>query len=161
MKVLVFSDSHGNTVHMCQTICLEQPDRVLHLGDCTQDAEDVARKFPELTINYVRGNCDGLAQVPDVMEPILEGRKVFMTHGHLHQVKSDYDAAIWAAKQAGAHILLFGHTHLPYAEQVDGLWIMNPGSCRGWGRSTYGVIVFESAQIFCQIKCLDERGLGG
>ena len=137
---------------MADVIRLERPDRVLHLGDCVPDAREIERQFPSLNVNYVRGNCDGPINVPDEMFPILDGKKVLMTHGHLQHVKSDYDVAIWNAREAHADILLFGHTHREYCEQMDdGLWVMNPGSCRGWGSSTYGVIVVENSTVFCYL----------
>ena len=155
MKIVVFSDSHGNSAGMAQVLRLEQPDRVIHLGDCVRDIQEVERQFPSLTIHYVRGNCDCGAPAPDVMEPILEDKRVFMTHGHLYHVKSSYDGAIWAAREKGAHLLLFGHTHQALAERMpDGLWVMNPGSCRGWGPATYGVIAVERGQIFCTINSI-------
>lgn len=155
MKTVVFSDSHGNVAGMCDILRLERPDRVLHLGDCVRDIQEVERQLPGLTINYVRGNCDCGAPAPDVMEPVLEDRRVFMTHGHLYHVKSAYDGAIFAAREKGAHILLFGHTHREFAQRLeDGLWVMNPGSCRGWGPATYGVIVVERGQIFCSIATI-------
>ncbi|NCB64151.1 MAG: YfcE family phosphodiesterase [Clostridia bacterium] len=153
MKVVVFSDSHGNTANMADVIRLEHPDRVLHLGDCVSDAQEIERRFPGINVNYVRGNCDGPVSVPDVMTPILDGKKVLMTHGHLQHVKSDYDVAIWNAREEKADILLFGHTHRDYCERLDdGLWVMNPGSCRGWGPSTYGVIAVESGEAFCYLE---------
>lgn len=154
MKVLVFSDSHGNTAIMCDVIRLEAPDRVLHLGDCVHDIQAVERIFPSLTVNYVRGNCDGTAPAPDVMRPILEEKKVFMTHGHLYQVKSDYDTVIWTAREEGADLLLFGHTHQAYAAEHGGMWVMNPGSCRGWGEATYGIVLVEHGQMSCGIKTI-------
>ena len=54
------------------------------------------------------------------------------------------------ARQAGADILLFGHTHQAYAERLeDGLWVMNPGSCQSWDRTTYGVILLEKTDTLC------------
>ena len=50
MKVLVFSDSHGYNMSMAYAIEREKPDAVLHLGDHTDDADDIRRAFPALTI---------------------------------------------------------------------------------------------------------------
>ena len=73
-----------------------------------------------------------------------------MMHGHTHGVKTGYGGAIAAARQVGSDILLFGHTHQAYAERLeDGLWVMNPGSCQSWGRSTYGVILLEKMDTLC------------
>ena len=74
-----------------------------------------------------------------------------MSHGHIWGVKGGYGAAIVAAQKCDAHILLFGHTHVPYCEQLEtGLWVMNPGSIRDSGN--YGVIDLSDSRILCQLK---------
>ena len=48
-----------------------------------------------------------------------------------------------------ADILLFGHTHRAYCEQLgDGLWVMNPGTAR----SSYGVITIQQGQTRCWLE---------
>ena len=46
MKLLIFSDSHGNVANMEDAVRLERPDRVLHLGDLARDAQSLQEKFP-------------------------------------------------------------------------------------------------------------------
>ena len=38
VKLLLFSDSHGNVANMADAVRLERPDRVLHMGDLARDA---------------------------------------------------------------------------------------------------------------------------
>lgn len=64
VKVLVFSDSHGYNMAMAYAIEREKPDAVIHLGDHTDDADDIRRAFPALTIYNVRGNNDFDPDVP-------------------------------------------------------------------------------------------------
>ena len=45
MKVLVFSDSHGNTTNMITAIEQEAPDMVLHLGDHWEDVQELSWPF--------------------------------------------------------------------------------------------------------------------
>lgn len=59
MKLVLFSDSHGNVANMADVVRLEHPDRVLHMGDLARDAEELARQFPDIPVTYVPGNCDG------------------------------------------------------------------------------------------------------
>jgi len=55
------------------------------------------------------------------------------------------------ARKAGADILLFGHTHRAYCQQLeDGLWVMNPGT----SRSSYGTILIEGGEIQCSLTRL-------
>ena len=150
MKIVVFSDSHGAVSNMEDVIRREHPELVLHLGDLCRDIEEIQRRFPQQTIQNVCGNCDGFSLAPAVRLLELRGRRVLMMHGHTHGVKTGYGGAIAAARQVGADILLFGHTHQAYAERLeDGLWVMNPGSCQSWGRTTYGVILLEKMDTLC------------
>ena len=48
MKLVLFSDSHGNVANMADVVRLEHPDRVLHMGDLARDAEELARQFPDI-----------------------------------------------------------------------------------------------------------------
>ena len=44
------------------------------------------------------------------------------------------------ARNAGAELLLFGHTHHSLCQQLpDGLWMLNPGA----SRSSYGLVLLE------------------
>ena len=147
MYLLVFSDSHRSMTCMKQTVAAEHPDLVLHLGDHLQDAERLSELFPKQPIVAVPGNCDGWTTEPLVRELTLEGHKILMSHGHLWGVKSSYDAAIWKAMEAGADILLFGHTHTPYCAYREGIWVMNPGAAR----SRYGSIRIEDGEVHCAL----------
>lgn len=151
MKLLVFSDSHGNSANMCQVAAVENPDRVLHLGDVMSDADILEKQFAGIQLERVPGNCDYSSGQP---QKIIEaaGRRILMTHGHIYHVKLGIGAAVWAAREAQVDILLFGHTHEAICMQEDGLWIMNPGSIRGPVHPSYGVIQLEKGQIICEIK---------
>lgn len=148
MKIVVFSDSHGNISNMEGVIRKENPDLVLHLGDMCRDIEEIQLRFPRQTIQNVCGNCDGFSEVPDRRVLRVEGKRILMMHGHRYNVKMTPIAAIYAAREAEADILLFGHTHIPCCEQTDGLWVLNPGTCRGRG-ATYGMISLENGNVVC------------
>ena len=134
MKLVLFSDSHGNVANMADVVRLEHPDRVLHMGDLARDAEELARQFPDIPVTYVPGNCDGRRpDLPDERCFTLEGCKILMTHGHTYHVKMGPGAAIRAAREAGAGLLCFGHTHEALCEFQNGLWIVNPGAAGSLG----------------------------
>lgn len=142
MKLLIFSDSHGNVANMEDAVRLERPDRILHLGDLVRDAQALQEKFPDIPVTLVPGNCDG--RRPDLPEQrvfTLENCKLLMTHGHIYHVKLSPAAAIRAAREAGANLLLFGHTHEAVCEFQQGLWVVNPGSVGSLARPTYAVAI--------------------
>lgn len=157
MKILVFSDSHGNLPNMEQAVRSDRPDYILHLGDVNSDARALGKLFPSIPMECVCGNCDG--RRPDLDEEKvleLEGRRILMMHGHTRGVKVGMSRAVWAAREAQAHILLFGHTHEAFCEYQHGLWILNPGTIRGgWGGATYGVISLEGANTVCYLLKAD------
>lgn len=148
MKIVVFSDTHGDVDHMEQVVRREKPYLVLHLGDLCRDAEELQRRLRSQTIQYVCGNCDGFTETPDQRVLQVEGRRILMTHGHRYGVKQAYGRAVFAAQEVEADILLFGHTHIPYCEDLKGLWVMNPGACQG-RRASYGVISLEKDATVC------------
>ncbi len=153
MKVLVFSDSHGNTANMEKMIGLERPDQVLHLGDGYRDAQEIAARFPQLPVACVAGNCDSWGcGAPEERRLTLGGRTIFMVHGHRYQVKRGLLAAALAAREAQADILLFGHTHEALCQRDGALWILNPGSVRDPFRPSYGVILLDGDRTECALS---------
>ena len=148
MKILVFSDSHRSRSDMIGAIDEQKPDQVIHLGDLISDAEELTYIYPRLPICMVPGNCDGWTSVEAIKQITLGGKSILLSHGHLWGVKSGYDRAFAQARAVGADILLFGHTHRAYCQQMeDGLWVMNPGT----SRSSYGTILIENGTIQCSL----------
>ena len=151
MKVVVFSDSHGNVRNMEEVVRRDRPDLVLHLGDVNPDAQALQRQFPELPMDWVCGNCDG--RRPDLQTEkvlLIQGHRVLMMHGHTREVKFGVEQAVWAAREARAEVLLFGHTHVPVCTYENGLWLLNPGTIRGgWQGASYGVISAEGKNLIC------------
>lgn len=154
MKLLVFSDSHRSLSAMRRIIAREQPDEVIHLGDYIGDAEQIEREFPSIGFLKVVGNCDYGRREPAILQPTRGGVKLFLTHGHLQHVKYSYQRLEYAAMEAEAQVALFGHTHVPYLAQVQGIWMMNPGAA---GMGNYGVVRIENGQAECQLKQEDEQ----
>lgn len=147
MKLLILSDSHRETEHMLRAARRERPDSIVHLGDYADDADLLAQEFPLTALCCVRGNCDGFgAKQP--REVLLEwpGVKIFATHGHRYGVKGGLLSLSYAAREKGAQVALFGHTHEAYCRYVDGLWLLNPGACSGYV-PTYGIVEIEDGAV--------------
>lgn len=139
MRVLVVSDIHGKS-HLLREAIEAQPTArdVIFLGDGLRQVEDVMDLYPGRTFYAVPGNCDfGADRIP-IRQETLGGKRFYFTHGHLHDVKYNLYRLDLAAREAGADIALFGHTHTPYEEYADGLYLFNPGSL-GHGY-TYGYV---------------------
>ena len=159
-KLLVFSDSHGEVDGMEAVVRREKPDLVLHLGDLCRDFDELRRRLPTQTMQNVCGNCDGFTEVPDQRVLQVEGWRILMTHGHRQQVKLGYALALSAAREVGADLLLCGHTHISLYRNLNGLRLLNPGSC--WGRrGTYGVIELGEGEPQCRIECISGPDASG
>ncbi len=150
MKILVLSDSHSGLSFMRRCVQAVRPDCILHLGDYFDDGQTLAEEYPHLRVYQVPGNCDRfrcLQPQPEILKPVIGGVRLYMTHGHLHHVKSTYALLAGDAREAGAACALFGHTHEACCERMeDGLWLMNPGACGSWGGSC-GLLVIENEKI--------------
>ena len=144
-RVLVLSDSHGNVGNMIRAVKREEPDMILHLGDCVVDADALRREFPHITMVNVPGNCDFSRGDTERLIDI-DGYKVLMCHGHTYGVKMSYMHLELHAKEVGADLALFGHTHKLFYDKHNGLAMMNPGSIGAplWGcMPSYGIITFD------------------
>lgn len=132
------SDSHGDLKTIEQIAALPA-DAYFHCGDSELTADHEAlHKF-----QIVRGNCDVDQNFPEEVITTVNGLKVMMVHGHLHQVKSSLMRLFYEAKEYGANIALFGHSHLYGAEMKDGVLFVNPGSTmlpRGGKEASYAII---------------------
>ena len=153
-RICVFSDSHGSLAKMKEIVRAEKPDMVLHLGDLVSDCEELRREFPQLDIRNVRGNCDYRSAVPLLLRCTVEGKQIFAAHGHAYQVKSGYTRICYAALEAGADILLFGHTHIPYRDHALTLDILNPGSIGPGYKPSYGRITIDAGTVETEIVYL-------
>lgn len=140
MRILVVSDSHGDYRSLKKAIAAQPSAEVIvHCGDGSNEVESLKIDFHEKQLIAVRGNCDWSSMLPPTEIAQVGGKRLFVTHGHLYQAKFTIYNMICAAREEKADILLYGHTHCALNEYDDGLYIMNPGSCHGYG-ATYGYI---------------------
>ncbi len=147
MRILVFSDTHGMTDPCINTVNkIAKVDMILHAGDVSQDAEDLSYIFPDIPVRYVCGNCE-ISRIAHELELDVEGKRIYLTHGHMHNVKYEaaYTSLIARAQKCGADIAVFGHTHKPICNNLGNLILLNPGSVR-YG-NTYGVIEIEDGRL--------------
>ena len=153
MRILVISDSHGSKNNIFDAIDLESPDLILHLGDNDRDCNDAGLLYPAIPLRTVRGNCDRGSPGLDMDEFVLEGKRFFMTHGHLFGVKMGRTNIKKAAIDRGIDVLLFGHTHIPHYSVFEGLIIVNPGNI-GEGGNNYAVLEISNGAVSCELKVL-------
>ena len=144
MKILVFSDSHNDIETMEKVAVKMKPDMVLHLGDHCNDAVILGMKLGGVPVVAVRGNCDMWSDEAEERMLDLDGCRIFMTHGHLYDVRSGYSLILEEGKKREADIILCGHTHIPRIIHRHGICLMNPGKAgkfaRGPFKPSFGII---------------------
>jgi uncharacterized protein len=127
-KILVVSDSHGMTSELMKIKDLHRNsvDLMIHCGDSELMSDDPAIA----NFKVVRGNCDWNEQFSEEVMEELDGKKIWVTHGHRHQVKSTLLPLSYRAAELGAAIVCFGHSHILGAELIGDVLFINPGSIR-------------------------------
>ena len=136
IRALILSDIHGETTTL--RWLLEEVwkqvgpiDAYICLGDGVRDFDNaeafIRQRDEHATMYAVRGNCDFTAAHPDRLVIHLGGLKIYLTHGHIHRVKGGLDYLRSAAREAGADIALYGHTHRANVEYTTP-WLLNPGA---------------------------------
>ena len=123
--IVVMSDSHGRLPKTERFLTvLDECDYIFHLGDGLADIDFLKKSYGG-KVQYVLGNCDGGSGYKCLE---IEKVKFFLTHGHDYGVKSTALPLVLAAQEQGARYALFGHTHIPVIEDVQGITLINPGS---------------------------------
>ena len=145
MRILVLSDSHRHVERLALAVDLAAPDAILHLGDHIGDARKLRAMYPDVEFYMVKGNCDVHAEGETELLLTLEGAKILMAHGHAYNVKNGLAAFSFRAREAGADIALYGHTHKAMVERAHGIWFMNPGQMERHDaiRASYGIVTVD------------------
>ena len=155
MRILVVSDTHSDVSNFERVLSKHRDiDVVIHCGDGASDVMEMKKLFPDRMFISVRGNCDWCCESPNIEIITLEDKKLFITHGHIYDVKSSLLRLSLAAKEAGADMTLFGHTHIPTDIYEDGLYLLNPGSLKGY-KGHYALVDLCDKGILTNLVSLD------
>jgi len=95
----------------------------------------------------------------------LNGWRILMTHGspqsneeHLTPDTPD-ERLIGLAEMSDEEVILCGHSHIPFARQVNGYWFINPGSVGrpddGDPRASYAVLTIKPNDLKVQLFRLE------
>lgn len=155
MRILVVSDTHNKHEYLDMAIEEVVPDRIFHLGD-GEGCEDYVEAVAECPVEIVRGNCDYASTLPPEVVMRVGAHVVMLTHGHYYQVNYGTEMLVEAAREKGADVVFYGHTHVPEITRCDDVLVMNPGSIsypRQNGKvPSYAVVeVDEKGEFSCEI----------
>lgn len=128
MKLFVISDTHGKLDKVYEIYNkLTAIDLIVHLGDCIKDAQEIEKTLG-IDVISVKGNMDGGHSSSDYKILETECGNLYLAHGHLQNVKANYQNIFYRAEECNCIAALFGHTHKPVFEDINGLYLINPGS---------------------------------
>ena len=128
MRIFVISDTHGRidkAVEIYKT--LQDIDLIVHLGDLWIDAKRIKSQF-NVPVLGVKGNMDGSFSRDGHHILETEFGRIFLAHGHMESVKQGLDNLMYKAESLQCKAAFFGHTHIPLYRQVEGMYLLNPGS---------------------------------
>ncbi|HAP42795.1 MAG: hypothetical protein A2087_11990 [Spirochaetes bacterium GWD1_61_31] len=159
MRFLLVSDTHGDRANLALVLAKLAPavDGILHCGDGVGDVGQVLHQLGLRAMVYlVRGNVDSSPGVPLTRSVRVAERKLLVAHGH-HFLNGDSCNLLLAeAVRQRACCFCFGHTHIPFVHQFDGVLLINPGSLarpRGsWGPSFAVMEVPEKKGAWIEVK---------
>lgn len=131
MKAIFFSDIHGITTNLKkieEKINALNPDYIVVLGDIYGPNKQDNEYIYNFLMNYkeklilIAGNCDDYnALFVDEMLFNIDGKTVLLNHGHIY----NYDKG---SKVENSNIFIYGHKHIPYVRNKDGVTYICVGS---------------------------------
>ena len=156
MKILVMSDSHGNSANMLRAVEKTSPGLIIHLGDCVQDTAVLRRNYPHIPLYIIRGNCDIAPNEEEYRIEEVDGVRIFFAHGHRHNVKINMDAFCNSVYFSGSRLGLYGHTHRARWQRLGEMELLNPGSIGDAYHPSYAVVETADGNFSCHIYDLEE-----
>lgn len=133
---------------------LERADLILHAGDLVDSAllDTLAAYGP---VRAVRGNLDPPdSGLPETLEFEIGGVPVATIHdsgpkkGRRNRMRRRFPEA---------RVVVFGHSHIPWLEDEDGLLLLNPGSPTDKRRQpdyTFALLDVEERNVQAEIVAL-------
>ena len=153
MRVLVLADTHlrpGRSRTLPPQIEdeLQRCDVVLHAGDVVTHhlLDHLGAHAP---VHAVLGNNDDELRgvLPEQLALDLAGVRVVLVH---ETGAGKGRGARLRRRFPDADVVVFGHSHIPLAEEQEGLLLFNPGSAidrRRQPQRTYGVLELDDGQV--------------
>jgi putative phosphoesterase len=155
VKVGVISDTHGLFDPSVGQI-FNGVAAIIHAGDIGK--LDVIERLEEIApVLAVEGNNDWFNLYPTERVEDMAGRRVIIRHifGELHQLGAVEKKMV---EMVCPDVVIFGHSHRPYYERLNGALLFNPGSAGPRRFSlprTVGLLDFRESEIEAEIIKLD------
>lgn len=165
MKIIVVSDTHmtqrpkGLPARLLEE--LPGADLILHAGDWTDWSvyEALAAYAP---VEGIAGNNDGEDIVSRLgYEKIIEaeGKRIGMIHGDGFRGTTE-QRALKAFADQKVDCVVFGHSHVPLLDEVNGIMLLNPGSAtdkRMQQQYSFAILTMEADKLHAEHVFYSER----
>ena len=164
MRVLVVSDTHipDHAKALPSGLLAEasRADLILHAGDVTSAAvlEELGAYSP---LHAALGNNDGddVARWGAREEVRLDLDGVSLAMLHVAGPRKGRERRL-RKRFPDARVVVFGHSHIPWDEEFEGLRLFNPGSPT-WKRTqpfaTFGILEASKGEVLTRIVALPAR----
>jgi putative phosphoesterase len=124
-------------------------DLIFHAGDITS-ASTLAELERIARVEAVRGDHDAeLGELPAIRETVVQGKRIVITHGDRTRWMEEPETFLWTVSLGyfrphrglprslrrrfpEADVIVYGHTHRPQSEVIDGVLLFNPGGVHQW-----------------------------
>lgn len=167
MKIFFMSDIHGSLHYAkkaLENFKKENADYIVILGDELYHGarnplpKEYNPKETAILLNgyadriiAIRGNCDSEVDemvfefpiMADYSTILYNNRRLFLTHGHIY---NEYNLP----KLSDGDIFIYGHTHVPKAEKMGNIFVINPGSItfpKENSSNSYGILEESTFKI--------------
>lgn len=128
-------------------------DVILHAGD-VNGAEAISELARIAPVEAVRGDHDRyLPGLPLSREVMVEGKRIVVVHGNRSRWLEEPQTLLWTLslgyfhphrnlpralcrRFVSADVIVFGHTHTPHIQVLDGTLLFNPGGVHQWNPVT-------------------------
>ena len=133
---------------------LQEADLILHAGDFMDPAllDELSSYAP---VRAVKGNVDPPeVNLPETLEFGFGGARIAMVHD---SGRKKGRRKRLARRFPEARVVVFGHSHIPFLEDEDGLLLLNPGSPTDKRRQpeyTFAHLYIEEGRVRAEIRTL-------
>jgi putative phosphoesterase len=131
---------------------LQGVDLIIHAGDVNgRNTLDALRGVAH--VEAVRGDHDSALDLPRSREIEVEDKRIVIVHGNRSRWLEEPNTLLWTLSLGyfkphrglaralrrrfpDADAIVFGHTHRPQAETIEGVLLFNPGGVHQWNPTT-------------------------
>ena len=154
LVVGVISDTHG-LLRPEALAALRGADAIVHAGDI--GGMEIIRALEKIApVTFVEGNNDS-RDGTDVVRVTLGGLRILLTH-ILPRPHTPHRHVLASLRKEPTDVVVFGHSHLPHNEMIDGVRFFNPASA-GPRRFDYPASVGIIDHRGARHVALDERSV--